>query len=232
MSDPPPLRASDAERELAVQALRTAVSEGRLDVDELDDRLQRAYTVRTRAELEHLIADVSVAPLVLTGSGAPAPSSAAAPAIRPGPGGSRWIVSIMGGSERKGRWRIAERCNVVAIMGGSEVDLNDAELSGPVTEVTVFSLMGGHEIRVPEGVDVQVSKFAFMGGHEVKLGDQVAPPGAPVIHIRLISIMGGSSVKRGRKLSKKERREQELREAEERGRLQGTASRDQRELDA
>ncbi|HEX4009472.1 MAG TPA: DUF1707 domain-containing protein [Solirubrobacteraceae bacterium] len=231
MSDPSPLRASDDERERAVQALRTAVSEGRLDVDELDDRLQRAYTVRTRIELEHLIADVSVAPLVPTGAHAPAASPGMAPAINAGPGGSRWIVSIMGGSERKGRWRIAERCNVVAIMGGSEVDLNDAELSGPVTEVTVFSLMGGHEIRVPDGVDVQVSKFAFMGGHEVKLGDQTPPPGAPVIHIRLISIMGGSSVKRGRKLSKKERREQELREAEERGRLQG-AARDQRELDA
>ena len=38
--------------------------------------------------------------------------------------------------------------------------------------VNVYSLMGGFEIRVPDGVDVQVSKFAFMGGHEVRLGSE------------------------------------------------------------
>jgi hypothetical protein len=42
--------------------------------------------------------------------------------------------------------------------------------------------------------------------------------GGPVIRIRLVSIMGGTGIKRGRKLSKEERkRQQELREAESRG---------------
>jgi len=109
MPDPPPLRASDAEREQAVQALRTAVSEGRLEVDELDDRLQQAYTVRTRSELEHLIADVSVGPLVPLvplGAATPDPALGPGPVVKQGPGGSRWIVSVMGGSERTGRWRV------------------------------------------------------------------------------------------------------------------------------
>ena len=105
----------------------------------------------------------------------------------------------MGGNERTGRWRIAERCNVVNFMGGAELDLCDAELSDEVIEINVYTLMGGFEIRVPNGVDVQVSKFAFMGGHEVKLGSEPPPPGAPVIRIRLISIMGGGQVRRGRK---------------------------------
>jgi len=64
MTDPggdalPDLRASDAEREEAAEVLRVAASEGRLDVDELDDRLGSVYSVRTRNELERLIADVS-----------------------------------------------------------------------------------------------------------------------------------------------------------------------------
>jgi hypothetical protein len=80
-----------------------------------------------------------------------------------------------------------------------------------VTELRVYSLMGGADIRVPDGVDVQVSKFAFMGGHGVELGDQVPPPGAPVIRIRLVSVMGGADVRRGRKLSRRERRELEQR---------------------
>jgi len=42
----------------------------------------------------------------------------------------------------------------------------------------------------------------------------------PVIRIRLVSIMGGAGVKRGRKLSKAERkRQKELREAERLGEL-------------
>jgi hypothetical protein len=133
-------------------------------------------------------------------------------AVKEGPGGARWVISIMGGHDKRGRWRVAPRCTVLNIMGGSDIDLNDAELSQPVTEVNMYSIMGGGEIRVPHGVEVHVSNFALMGGNDVKLGDELAPPGAPVIRIRLVSIMGGSGVSRGRKLSKAERRK--LREAE------------------
>jgi hypothetical protein len=123
----------------------------------------------------------------------------------------------MGGHDKRGRWRPAPRCTVVNIMGGSDIDLNDAELPGPLTEIRMYSIMGGGEIRVPNGVDVQVSNFALMGGNDVKLGDEIAPPGAPRIHIRLVSIMGGSDVARGRKKTKAQRRrERELRKAQRR----------------
>lgn len=124
------------------------------------------------------------------------------PAVSAG-GGTRWIVAVMSGTDRRGRWRIGAKCNVVNVMGGSDIDLNDAELSAPVTRITVFSLMGGCEIRVPDGVEVHVSSIPIMGGNDVKLGDQVPPTGAPEIHIRLISIMGGAAVKRGRKGARK-----------------------------
>ena len=195
----PDLRASDADRERAVLTLGRAAGEGRLDVDELEERLQLAYAARTHAELERLVADVGG--LIEPGSApAPAPAPPArARVVRSGARGTSWIVSIMGGNERTGRWRIAERCNVINIMGGSELDLCDAELSDEATVVNVYTLMGGFEIRVPEGAEVQVSKFALMGGHEVKLGAEAPPPGAPLIRIRLISIMGGGEVRRGRK---------------------------------
>ena len=65
-----------------------------------------------------------------------------------------------------------------------------------------------------------VSKLGIMGGNDVKLSDRPAPVGAPVIRIRLISIMGGSSVRQGRKKTRAERkREKELRRAERRGEL-------------
>ncbi len=191
----PDLRASDADRERAVMTLGRAASDGRLDVEELEERLQQAYAARTRGELELLLADVGGA-IDMDRAEAPAPR---ARVVRSAATGTSWVVSIMGGNERTGRWRVAERCNVVNIMGGSELDLHEAELSDEATQINVYTLMGGCEIRVPDGVEVQVSKFALMGGHEVRLGSEAPPPGAPVIRIRLISVMGGGEVRRGRK---------------------------------
>ena len=201
----PEPRASDADREQAVETLRHAASDGQLTVEELEQRTTAAYGARTRNELAALVADVS-------------PASARRPetgvTVSQGTGGTRWVVSIMGGHDKRGRWRVAPRCSVLNIMGGSDIDLNDAELSEPVTELTMISIMGGGTVWVPHGVDVQVSNFALMGGNGAELGEEVAPAGAPSIRIRLISIMGGSEVKRGRKLSREERgRERELRKA-------------------
>ena len=58
---PPALRASDADRERVVDILRQAAGDGRLDVDELDERLQRIYATKTVAELRPLIADLTPA---------------------------------------------------------------------------------------------------------------------------------------------------------------------------
>ena len=62
MSDVPDIRASDAERERVATQLREHAAEGRLDVDELDERLQAAYAARTRSELDALTADLPAPP--------------------------------------------------------------------------------------------------------------------------------------------------------------------------
>ena len=63
MSYEPDLRASDADREAAVERLRAAAMDGRLDADELEDRLAQAYGARWCSELSRLTADVT-APIV------------------------------------------------------------------------------------------------------------------------------------------------------------------------
>jgi hypothetical protein len=57
-AEPPAIRASDAEREQVAARLRTAGEEGRLDVSELEERLERAYAARTHEELDALTADL------------------------------------------------------------------------------------------------------------------------------------------------------------------------------
>jgi uncharacterized protein DUF1707 len=201
------LRASDAERERTADQLRHAAGEGRLTLEELDERLNAAYAARTRGELEQLVGDVAV-PVITTGD-------SGLTVRRGGDEGTRHLISIMGGTDRTGWWRVGRRCLSLNIMGGADLDLNDAELAGDDVELTVFSLMGGAEVRLPEGLNVELSEFAFMGGNDVTLGDERPDPGGPVLRLRLISIMGGADVKRGRKVSRREKLRQ--RELERRG---------------
>ena len=209
----PDLRASDDDRERAADQLRHAAGDGRLTVDELDQRLSDCYAARTVAQLAELTADI--APV---STAQPVSAAAAGAMVKPGPGGTGTIVSIMGGHDREGRWRVASRLSVISVMGGADLDLTQAELADHTTTISVFTLMGGCDLRVPDGVDVQISKFALMGGHDIKLSDAVPPPGAPVIRVRMLSIMGGAQVRQGRKLTKAERK---LKQASERGELTG-----------
>ena len=191
----PDVRASDADREQAAETLRRAGGAGQLDVDELGERLEAVYAARTRGELSRLLEDL-----------APVEAAQRTLPVRHGEGGARWIVSVMGGSDRKGRWRVGPRVRVVDVMGGSDLDFNDAELADDVVELRVFSLMGGSDIWVPEGLDVEVSEFAFMGGNTIRIGEDRPSGAGPLLRIHLVSIMGGSTVRRGRKRSRRERR--------------------------
>src|SRR5918998_1193421 len=180
----PAIRASDAEREAAVARLQTAGGEGRLALDELAERLDRAFAATTRDELETLTRDL------------PQERPEQLPAAK----SRRWVVGILGGGTQKGRWRIASRCTVVNVMGGADLDLTGAVVEGPETVIQVFSLMGGSKIVVPDGVHADLGGFAVMGGNSLRLqGAPPPPPGAPVVRVRAYSIMGGTDVRRAKR---------------------------------
>ncbi len=196
----PDLRATDADRERTAERLRLAAGEGQLDVDELDERLAAAYAARTTTDLVPLTADLQE-----IGAGAVGAPAGRSFSVRPGAGGARWLVAIMSGCDRKGRWRLGQQATSLNVMGGADLDLNDVELTAPHTVLRVWSVMGGADVRVPEGLDVEVSEFAFMGGNDVQLGSEPRH-GGPVLHLKLVSVMGGTNVRRGRKTPKGEKR--------------------------
>lgn len=211
---PPALRVSDADRERTVSVLHAAAADGRLDPEELEARVQGAYGARFAEELRRLTVDLEADPAHEVAAPASAPRRM--PVRRDGGPASNWVVSIMGGAERKGRWRVGETCNVVDVMGGSEVDLTEAELSAERTTIRVVSIMGGSEIRVPDGLNVEISEFAIMGGNEVRIGEHRPDPGGPTVRIEMFALMGGSSVKRGRKRTRAEKKEAKRLERERR----------------
>jgi hypothetical protein len=56
------LRASDADRQRVAEQLKAALDEGRLALDEYDDRLQQVYAAKTYADLKVPLADLPAVP--------------------------------------------------------------------------------------------------------------------------------------------------------------------------
>jgi hypothetical protein len=59
--DPPPrpaLRASDADRESVAERLRVASVDGRIDSEELEERLAAVYSARWVSDLDRIVSDV------------------------------------------------------------------------------------------------------------------------------------------------------------------------------
>jgi hypothetical protein len=180
----PELRVSDADREATVVRLREAGGEGRLTLEELADRVERAVAARTRGDLDALTADLPAAV-----------SSAATLAPDTPRKERRWVVAIMGGEQRKGRWRPSKRTNAIAVMGGVDIDLREAELADGA-EILAIPVMGAVTVTVPDGVSVEMSGFALMGGNSGP-EDKVLPlPNSPVVRVRAFSLMGGVVVER------------------------------------
>jgi hypothetical protein len=181
-------RASDSEREATVTRLREAAAEGRLTVEELADRIDAAYAASMRAELEPLTADLPAVP-------------GSSMAVEGGRGGTRLVLGILGAGDRRGRWRVAERVVVVNIFGGADLDLREATLASSEVTIWVVSVFGGSDITVPEGVYAELSSFALFGGDDLKLEGPEPAPGAPVVHVRTVTIFGGTDVttRRGRR---------------------------------
>ncbi|MGW0393925.1 DUF1707 SHOCT-like domain-containing protein [Streptomyces sp. NPDC003042] len=196
----PELRASDADRDRVVERLRDAVAEGRLDMEEFEERLGAAYASRTYAELEPLTADlpgpgpgVSVAPVAPVAGPA---SGSSWPARIGGAGTSATAVAVMSGFQRKGYWTVPARFTAVAFWGGGELDLREADFAEREVVINCVAIMGGIQITVPPGVEVDVRGFGFMGAFDDRRERPgPAEPGAPRVVVTGFAFWGGVDVK-------------------------------------
>jgi len=176
------LRVSDAERDETLRILGEHASVGRLTLDELEERSGRALAAKTRGELATLTGDLPRE----AGQGRPAP----APARKP----VRWMVAIMSGSHRRGRFRAVGSINAVSIMGGDDIDLREAEIEGGELTINLFALMGGANIYVPDSVELDIGGFSLLGGNTEIGSERPARPGAPVIRLHAWNLMGGATI--------------------------------------
>jgi hypothetical protein len=87
------MRTSQADRERALDVLKAAFAEGRLDQDEYTERMGQVHASRTYAELAALTADLPVGPLGSVMSGSLVPAAPAEPPAVPASAGRGRPVS-------------------------------------------------------------------------------------------------------------------------------------------
>jgi hypothetical protein len=102
-------------------------------------------------------------------------------------------VAIMGGVGRGVASSDFAGGDVVAVMGGCDINLADAKITSEAV-IDVLAFWGGMEIKVPRGWRIDNRVLAILGGVADKTDGNV-PAGAPTLIIRGTAIMGGVEIK-------------------------------------
>lgn len=164
-----------------------------LDVDELEQRLAAAHAATSLAALDALVADLGPAPA--------APGVALAPVrgdvvVRDDPhrreAATMWAV--FGGVDRRGSWQVPRRMTIRCIMGGGHLDFREAEFGPGVTELHVRCVMGGLELIVPPGLQLDVDVSAVLGGVENRHEASAPDPSRPILRITGMAVLGGLEI--------------------------------------
>ncbi|GIG65318.1 DUF1707 SHOCT-like domain-containing protein [Phytomonospora endophytica] len=180
-------RAADSDREKIASLLREAAGDGRLSLDELDDRLAALYEARTYAELQSLVADLPYEELS-TRARQRAFDEIALGKI------PKLAVAFLSGFKKQGAWSIPGNFTAITFMGGGQIDLREARFTEGEVTIRVFAMMGGVQITVPSDADLVVDGFAVMGGFGHREGSQQYR--GPRIRITGFALMGGVEVRR------------------------------------
>ena len=205
---PRELRASDADRERVATVLREAAGEGRIGLDELDERLASVYAARTYADLEPLTLDLpsAVKP--------EAPIERTDPDRFGGEATSSGGFALLGGFERKGPWVVPRRFTAFAMLGGGDIDLRQARFAERKVVIRAWAILGGVQITVPEDAEVHVAGVGILGGFDNSAAGE-GGSGGPVVVVKGMALLGGVGVERKasddvvkqRKLERKEERQ-------------------------
>jgi hypothetical protein len=168
------VRASDADRERALVALREHLVAGRLTLEEFCERVDAALQAKVTSELAQLQGDL---PEALRAAGA----SHRKPA--------RFTSALLGHVVRRGQLRLRRWSFACSAFGDLDFDLRDAFLDRDRAAVTLLAAFGNVDIYVPEGVNVDVGGLTVFG-HRRDWGHDAGQPDAPNIHVRVLGFAG------------------------------------------
>lgn len=161
------LRATDDDRDRVVEVLRGAAGDGRLTMEELDERVGAALTARTYGELAALVSDLPAAPESLAGASAVEPKDL----VR--------IDCHSGTTRRDGRWMVPRRMEVRVTGGSVTLDFTEAVTWWPSLQLDVAVRAGSLRLVTKPGILVSTDDLAVRGS-SVK----VRAPWGPDVPVR------------------------------------------------
>ena len=183
-------------RERAVEVLMEHFSNDVMDLEEFERLLDAVNGCSTASELRSLLRKLP-----------PLESSNPATDMIPAQGGAPvvvdadrvrdhgFLISVLGGTDRAGRWIPARRTFAVGVLGGISLDFREALLGPGITDLNVLAVLGGVEIIVPPGMDVEVDGMALCGGFEDKTDAPLRRnPDVPTLRVRGLALLGGVGV--------------------------------------
>jgi hypothetical protein len=148
----PEIRASHADRDRIAEQLRVAAGDGRLTMEELDERLEKALNARTGSELAVLVTDL---PAAAAGSALAVPAQA------------KELVQIevsSGSATREGRWVVPRAAEVKVGSGSVKLDLTQAVFTEPTLQIQATVRSGSLTIITKPGVEVVIDEVNVNSG--------------------------------------------------------------------
>ena len=199
--DPAQLRISDDDRHQVAEVLRQAAGEGRIDLDELDQRLEFTYKAKTYGDLVPITADL---PVRTTGA-LPGTLPLTPPAVQSHAAGPMVpattypsSISFMGDCTRRGVWRVPEQHTAFSMMGSVTLDLRQALFQAREVTITAVAIMAGIDIIVNAQTQVIIDGVGVMGDFS-QSRDRVPAEitaGSPVVRVKGLALMAGVNVQR------------------------------------
>ncbi len=193
------MRISDADRHRVTEVLRHAAGEGRIDLDELDQRLEATFRAKTYGELVPITVDLPIA------GGAQPPAPAVASPAPSGPAGPpvpvadyASSVSIMSDVKRVGVWQPGDSHAAFTLMGGVTLDLRTAVFVRRELVINASAIMGEVKVIVNATTAVVVEGVGVMGEYSESRPRVPAElgPDSPVVRLRGLALMGSVHVQR------------------------------------
>lgn len=180
------MRVGTAERDAVLEVLSLAYADGQLDHEEFTERQEKCLVAKFDDELVPLMADLPAARAVAQQSQPTGPVIAA-------DARAAQEFAFMGG---KDIYLDAHTPTVTsfAFMGGNQIHTCLVMGPGVTIELSLSSIMGGHDVFVPEGVRIVDQSTNVMGGVEIKKRARGDGSNGTLI-IRGFNLMGGVSVR-------------------------------------
>ncbi|MGW1172872.1 DUF1707 SHOCT-like domain-containing protein [Kitasatospora sp. NPDC002543] len=161
-------RAGDSDREAVAEQLRIAAGEGRIDLGELEERLDRAYAARTYRELDALVADLGGR------AGADAESATKDVLV---------LRPRMNNLTQGGRWSVPRRIVAETRISLLTIDFTEAVCAHREIAVTASTGMGHIRLIVPRGWGVRIDPSSTNTGNIVNKAAELAEPGCPTLTV-------------------------------------------------